>query len=62
MRRVKRWWHELCMSISLRFLKWAGEDPDASRIKELLEKDNLSPEETKEVEQLLSNTDILIVR
>jgi hypothetical protein len=52
----------LCMSISLKFLKWAGEDPDASRIKELLEKDNLSPEETKEVEQLLSNTDILIVR
>jgi hypothetical protein len=50
------------MAISLIFIRWAGEDPNVARLEQLLAKDNLSPEEAKEVKALLKDTDVLIVR
>lgn len=61
MRLFKRLWHNLCMSVSLMFLRWAGEDPDVGRLKYLLSKEGLTPEEAKEVDRLTADADVVIV-
>lgn len=62
MRLLKRFWHNLCMSVSLMFLRWAGEDPDVGRLKYLLSKDSgLTPDEIKEIDRLTKDADVVIM-
>lgn len=63
MRLLKRFWYNLCMSVSLMFLRWAGEDPDDGRLKYLLSKDSsdLTPDEIKEIDRLTKDADVVIM-
>lgn len=62
MRVIRRFWHNLCMSLSLTLMRWAGKDPDENRLEELLSKDKLSQEEAEEVKKLMADAKVIVMR
>lgn len=61
MRAIRRLWYNLCMSVALRVIRWAGSDPDEGRLEELLSRSDLSPKEKDELKRLLSGADVVIM-